>query len=47
MGGKPIKEFVGLRAKMYSIKASNGTCKKTAKGIIRTVKEEVITHAAL
>ncbi len=29
----PIKEFVGLRSKMYSIKADNGSEAKRAKGI--------------
>ena len=44
MGGKPIDEFVGLRAKMYSIKAGHQT-KKTAKGVSRIVKDEVLTHS--
>ena len=44
MGGKPIEEFIGLRSKMYSILASNGNTKKTAKGVSRRVKDEVITH---
>ena len=44
MGGKPIEEFVGLRAKMYSILAGNGQTKKTAKGVSRRVKDEVIMH---
>ena len=43
MGGKPIEEFVGLRAKMYSIKAGD-TNKKTAKGILTIVKEKEIRH---
>ena len=43
MGGKPIIEFVGMRAKMYSIKAGEVT-KKTAKGISRSVKEREIRH---
>ena len=45
MGGKPIEEFVGLRAKMYSILAVGGKAKKTAKGVSRIVKDEVIKHA--
>ena len=45
MEGVPIIEFVGLRAKMYSIKALDiEKDKKTAKGIIRAVKERQITH---
>ena len=43
MGGKAIVEFVGLRAKMYSIKAGEVT-KKTAKGISTSVKEREIRH---
>ena len=43
MGGVVIIEFVGLRAKMYSILAAN-TCKKTAKGISTIVKEKEIRH---
>ena len=33
MGGKAIEEFVGLRSKMYSIKAKDGEQKNTAKGV--------------
>jgi hypothetical protein len=44
MGGTPIEEFVGLRSKMYSIKASDGTKKNTAKGVSRSVSENVLTH---
>ena len=33
MKGYPIKEFVGLRPKMYKVLKSDGTEKKTAKGI--------------
>ena len=43
MGGTVIIEFVGLRAKMYSILAAN-TNKKTAKGILTIVKEKEIRH---
>ena len=44
MGGKPIAEFVGLRSKMYSIKTNEGKEKKTAKGILKVVKDKHITH---
>ena len=45
MGGKLILEFVGLRAKMYSILKYDGESKNTAKGVIRSVKEKQITHS--
>ena len=32
LGGKPIEEFCGLRAKMYSVKSPNQE-KKAAKGV--------------
>ena len=44
MGGQLILEFVGLRAKMYSILNADGANKKTAKGVISQVKKDVITH---
>ena len=44
MGGKLITEFLGLRAKMYSIKTEDGKEKKTAKGILKVVKDKDITH---
>ena len=44
MGGRLIEEFVGLRSKMYSIKTSDGKVKKTAKGVLSSVKEKNITH---
>ena len=40
---KPIEEFVGLRAKMYSLKFGEGESKATAKGVGRLVRGE-ITH---
>ena len=39
----PIEEFVGLRAKMYSLKLGEGFNKATAKGVGRLVRGE-ITH---
>ena len=41
--GKPIKEFVGLRSKMYSVLLDNNSEKKTAKGI-KNVKEKNLHH---
>ena len=46
MGGKAIEEFVGLRSKMYSIKAADGEQKNTAKGVSRYVSENILTHQA-
>ncbi|CAL1294548.1 unnamed protein product [Larinioides sclopetarius] len=40
---KPIIEFIGLRAKMYSIKSECGE-KKTAKGVARSVVEKNVRH---
>ena len=50
--GIPMKEFVGLRPKMYSFifNERNGSSdieeieKKTAKGITKTAKERQLTH---
>ena len=42
--GAVIKEFVGLRAKMYSILEANGKCKKVGKGVLRYVLEKVVKH---
>ena len=44
MGGGLILEFVGLRAKMYSILNYDGENKKTAKGVISEVKNRQLTH---
>jgi len=41
--GEPIEEFVGLRAKMYSIKYGNVE-KKRGKGISKAVVEKTIRH---
>ena len=43
-GGEFILEFVGLRAKMYSILPFEGEKKATAKGINRSVKDDILTH---
>ena len=43
--GIPIKEFIGLRPKMYSIQLDNGKEKKTGKGIKKSVLKTDIKHA--
>ena len=43
--GKPIKEFVGLRSKMYSLLV-DGKEKKTAKGIKKSVETSVMLPTA-
>ena len=43
-GGIPILEFVGLRAKMYSILKLDGKTKATCKGISEAVKNEYLKH---
>ena len=42
--GKSIKEFVGLRAKLYSYKMDKGEESKKCKGIKKRVVENSITH---
>lgn len=42
--GVPIKEFVGLRSKMYSLSVG-GKDKKTAKGIKKSVVRKGLNHA--
>ena len=42
--GISIKEFIGLRSKMYSIKLDNDIEKKTAKGIVRHVIKKELKH---
>ena len=44
-GGTPVKEFVGLMSKMYSIQLDDGKVKDAAKGVDRYVKEHILTHA--
>lgn len=41
---KPVLEYVGLRAKMFSMKTEEGKEKKTAKSIKRTVLANEIKH---
>ena len=43
MASVPILEFIGLRAKMYSILACNGYGKRTAKGLLHSMQTK-ITH---
>ena len=43
-GGKIIKEFVGLRAKLYSYKMDEGEEHKKCKGIKKQVVESNISH---
>ena len=43
--GVPIKEFVGLRSKMYSYIKDNGSNGKTAKGIKKIVIKKEIQHS--
>ena len=42
--GKIIKEFVGLRAKLYSFKMEDGEENKRCKGVKKQVVKETITH---
>ena len=43
-GGKIIKEFVGLRSKLYSYKMYEGKESKKCKGVKKQVVERSITH---
>ena len=43
-GGKIIKEFVGLRAKLYSYKMDEGEESKKCKGVKKQVVEKSIRH---
>ena len=42
--GVPIKEFIGLRSKMYSIKTADNKIKSTCKGVKKHIKEQFLTH---
>ena len=44
VAGKIIKEFVGLRAKLYSFKMEDGEENKRCKGVKKQVVKETITH---
>ena len=43
-GGKFITEFVGLKAKSYSFKTSDGKVEKKCKGVKKYVVEKHVTH---
>ena len=43
-GGLPITEWVGLRAKMYSMMTEDGKEKKTGKGIKKSVLKKEVRH---
>ena len=43
--GIPIREFIGLRSKMYSMKLEDDSEKKTAKGIVRSVIKNHLKHS--
>ena len=42
--GVPIKEFIGLKSKMYSISLDNGENSKKAKGVKKNVTRKGISH---
>ena len=44
VAGKNIKEFIGLRSKLYSLKMEEGKETKKCKGVKRRVVENYITH---
>ena len=44
VAGKIIKEFVGLRAKLYSFKMEDETENKRCKGVKKQIVKETITH---
>ena len=43
--GLPLREFVGLRSKMYSILLDNGKQKNTAAGVKKCVRDRELTHS--
>ena len=44
VAGKIIKEFIGLRAKLYSYKMEDGAENKRCKGVKKQIIKETITH---
>ena len=47
MNGRSVKEFIGLRQKMYSLLEADGHEKKIAKGISKRVKKSFATQRVL
>lgn len=43
-GGQIILEFIGLRAKMYSLLMQSGKTKKTAKGVSGAYQKKRVSH---
>lgn len=43
--GIPVREFVGLRAKMYSLLFCDGSEKRTAKGVSKSVIRSELKHS--
>lgn len=43
-GGKIIKEFVGLREKLYSYKLHEGKAEKKCKGVKKSAVKNNISH---
>lgn len=41
MGGMPIREFCGIRAKMYSFLTEDGTERKKAKGVAKATLQQI------
>ena len=44
-GGELVVEFIGLRAKMYSILRDDGEVKDAAKGVDTYVKKHILKHS--
>jgi hypothetical protein len=42
--GKPIREFIGLRSKMYSLKIDDNNEKQRCKGIVNSVVKTELKH---
>lgn len=44
LDGRIVREFVGLRSKMYSFLEENLRCKKVAKGVLKATLQKQIKH---
>jgi hypothetical protein len=44
LDGRVVREFVGLRSKMYSLLEEDGRSKKVGKGILKTTLRKKIKH---